>query len=96
MTLIDVMNHSVGILYRDCEAFHYKRCYEIERIAIGCIINLNKYNCTSLKNPCGWFLTSAHLTIKTILEITTDHDTELIVYYRCIRQFSSAELRVVG
>ena len=31
---------------------------------IGCVINLNEYNCTSLKIPWGGFLTSAHLTIE--------------------------------
>ena len=31
---------------------------------IGCVINLNEYNCASLKIPWGGFLTSAHLTIE--------------------------------
>ena len=31
---------------------------------IGCVINLNEYNCASLKIPWDGFLTSAHLTIK--------------------------------
>ena len=31
---------------------------------IGCVINLNEYNCVPLKIPWGGFLTSAHLTIE--------------------------------
>ena len=56
---------------------------------IGCVINLNEYNCASLKIPWVGFLTSAHLTIEN--NIVTH--TELIVYYRRVRLFSSAGIK---
>ena len=57
---------------------------------IGCVINLNEYNCASLKIPWGEFLISAHLTIENNIGKTT---TDLIVYYRRVRRFSNVGIK---
>ena len=75
-------------------AFHHERLYEIEKLADECYrmcYKPKRIQLRIIKDSLGGFLTSAHLTIENNIGKTTH--TELIVYYRRVRWFSSAGIK---
>ena len=71
--------------------WNWKNCWWV--IIIGCVINLNEYNCALLKSPWGWFLTSEHSTIENNIGKNNSY-RELIVYYRRVRWFTCSSVEI--